>query len=70
MIEATSLPKEKACKAFEVSKQGFYKWKKREPLPDSDSNVLESMMQIALEFPKYGYRRVTKSYQRFGCDKT
>jgi len=66
MIEATSLPKEKACKAFEVSKQGFYKWKKREPLPDSDDNVLESMMQIALEFPKYGYRRVTKALHRQG----
>ena len=66
MIEATSLPKEKACKAFEVSKQGFYKWKKREPLPDSDNNVLESMMQIALEFPKYGYRRVTKALHRQG----
>ena len=66
MIEATSLPKGKACKAFEVSKQSFYKWKKREPLPDSDSNVLGSMMQIALEFPKYGYRRVTKALHRQG----
>lgn len=66
MIEATSLPKEKACKAFEVSKQSFYKWKKRELLPNSDGNVLESMIQIALEFPKYGYRRVTKALHRQG----
>ena len=66
MIEATSLPKEKACNAFEVSKQSFYKWKKREPLPNSDGNVLDSMMRIALEFPKYGYRRVTKALHRQG----
>ena len=66
MIEATSLPKEKACKAFEVSKQSFYKWKKREPLPDSDGNVLESMQKIALEFSKYGYRRITKALHRQG----
>ena len=66
MIEATSLPKENACKAFEVSKQSFYKWKKREPLPNSEGNILESMMQIALEFPKYGYRRVTKALHRQG----
>src|SRR3989344_4477931 len=66
MIEATSLPKGKACKAFEVSKQSFYKWKKREPLPNNDSNVLGSMKQIALEFPKYGYRRITKALHRQG----
>lgn len=66
MIESTSLPKEKACKAFEVSKQGFYKWKRREPLPDSDSGVLEAMQQIALEFTKYGYRRMTKELHRQG----
>ena len=66
MIEATPLPKEKACKAFEVSKQSFYKWKTREPLPDSDSGVLESMQKIALEFSKYGYRRITKALHRQG----
>jgi transposase InsO family protein len=66
MIEATSLPKEKACKAFEVSKQSFYKWKNREPLPDSDRCILGSIRQIALEFPKYGYRRITKALHRQG----
>ena len=66
MIESSTLPKEKACKAFEVSKQGFYKWKNREPLPDSDGNVLEAMQQIALEFTKYGYRRMTKELHRQG----
>ena len=66
MIEATYLPKERACKALEVSKQSFYKWKKREPLPDSDSDILESMQKIALEFSKYGYRRITKSLHRQG----
>ena len=66
MIDVTSLSKEKACKAFEVSKQGFYQWKKREPLPNNDSNVLGSMKQIALEFLKYGYRRITKALHRQG----
>ncbi len=66
MIEATPLPKQKACKAFEVSKQSFYKWKKREHLPSSDDNVLEAMQEIALEFTKYGYRRMTKQLHRQG----
>ena len=64
MIEATSLPKEKACKSFEVSKQSFYKWKTREPTSKSDNKVLEVMQQIALEFTKYGYRRMTKELHR------
>lgn len=66
MIEATSLPKQKACKAFEVSKQAFYKWKKREPVVNSDRNILEEMQHIALEFTKYGYRRMTKQLHRQG----
>ena len=66
MIEATSLPKEKACKAFEVSKQSFYKWKTREPPSKSDNKSLEVMQQIALEFTKYGYRRMTKELHRQG----
>ena len=63
MIEVTHLPKEKACKAFDISRQSFYKWKNREPLENHDNDILESMQQIALEFPKYGYRRITKALQ-------
>ena len=66
MIEAAPLPKEKACKAFDISRQSFYKWKNREPLENYDSDILESMQQIALEFPKYGYRRITKALHRQG----
>ena len=66
MIEAASLPKEKACKAFDVSRQGFYKWKTREPFQNSDKKLLELMREIALEFPKYGYRRITKALHRQG----
>ena len=66
MIGATSLPKEKACEALEVSKQAFYKWKKREPLPYADNYVMESIQEIALEFAKYGYRRMTKQLHRQG----
>ena len=62
MIEATILPKEKACRDLDVSRQAFYKWKKMEPQPNADNGILETMQQIALEFPKYGYRRITKAF--------
>ena len=66
MIEETPLSKEKARKAFEVSKQAFYKWKKVEPAVNSDGSILEEMQHIALEFTKYGYRRMTKQLHRHG----
>ena len=66
MIEATILPKEKACRDLDVSRQAFYKWKKMEPQPNADYGILETMQQIALEFPKYGYRRITKALHRQG----
>ena len=66
MIETTHLPVEKACMAFDVSKQAFYKWKKLEPQPNDDCKTLELMQRIALEFTKYGYRRMTKQLHRHG----
>ena len=66
MIETTHLPVEKACMAFDVSKQAFYKWKKLEPQPNDDCKTLELMQRIALEFTKYGYRRMTKQLHRQG----
>jgi len=66
MIQATPLPKVKACNALDVSRQAFYKWQKREPKPNTDFKTLELMQHIALEFTKYGYRRMTKELHRQG----
>lgn len=66
MIQETSLPVEKSCKDFDVSRQAFYKWKKAEPSANADENILNAMQEIALEFPKYGYRRITKALHRQG----
>jgi len=38
----------------------YYKPKKR----PSDQSLLPRMEQICLDFPRYGYRRVTKQLQR------
>lgn len=64
MIETTVLPIEKACNAFEISKQGFYKWKNREPPVNTDLSMLTEIRVIAAEFTKYGYRRVTAELHR------
>jgi transposase InsO family protein len=64
MIETTALPASLACDALEVSKQAFYMWKKRVPHQSDDSLIVEKIKEIAYEFPKYGYRRMTKELFR------
>lgn len=54
----------KNCIALSVSKSGYYKWKNREPQPDINIELKSSINEIVLEFPKYGYRRVTKELHR------
>lgn len=66
MIKAAPIPISKACKAFEVSKQAFYKWKRQEHENNNDNGILLAMQDIAAEFPKYGYRRVTHALRREG----
>jgi transposase InsO family protein len=66
MIAETPLSVENACKAFSISRQAFYKWKKQEHPKNADKDVLAVMQGIALEFPKYGYRRITYALRRDG----
>ena len=66
MIEKAPISVKNACKAFSISRQAFYKWKKHEFLNDTGDDVLAAMQDIALEFPKYGYRRVTHALRRNG----
>lgn len=54
----------KACKALGVSKCGYYKWKNSNRPPDPDIKVRSIIQDIALEFSKYGYRRITKELHR------
>ncbi len=56
----------RACSTLQVSREGFYKWKNRDR-PKDKNEILEKEIQgIALEFPFYGCRRITKELQRRG----
>lgn len=66
MIKESPIPICKACKAFEISKQAYYKWKKQEHLDNKDNEILLVMQSVAAEFPKYGYRRITHALRRDG----
>ena len=59
-----------SCQALEVSRSGYCKWRKeREAIPSENSenvNLRDEIQEIALEFPGYGYRRITAELQNRG----
>ena len=66
MIQSSNIPTNLACKAFDVSQSGFYKWRKRPNKKNSNVVILTEIRLIKCEFLKYGYRRVTKELHRRG----
>lgn len=59
-----------SCLALEVSRSGYHKWLKQlelNPSENSENMDLKNQIQeIALEFPGYGYRRITAELQNRG----
>ena len=59
----TFLPISNAIRTLNVGKSGYYEWLQK---PDSDPDsvrvemrIKDEMQKIAIEFPRYGYRRMT-----------
>ena len=59
-----------ACSCMDVSKSGYYDWIARNRLPNQidplEMQLKGEIHQIAIEFPKYGYRRIKKELERRG----
>jgi len=64
MIAGSKIPIKKACSALSISKPSYYRWKRQKDFPDTEKKLRQIMRQIALEFPKYGYRRMAKELRR------
>lgn len=58
------------CSALNVSRSGYYSWLSRKGLPtlDEDIRLCSEIQQIALEFTRYGYPRITKELCRRGFE--
>jgi len=56
----------KACTTLGASRSGYYKWKKRDNSIIENTALMKEIEGIILEFPCYGYRRVTKELHRRG----
>jgi len=64
------LPISHSCLALSVSRSGYYEWLKRSEkiLAENggSSDLIDQIQEIALEFPYYGYRRITAELQNRG----
>ena len=64
MIEDKQISITNACSALKFSRSNFYKWKNKEKQTDLDKYLKKEIQSITLEFPFYGYRRVSKELER------
>ncbi len=56
-----------SCRSLEVSRSGYSYWLNRpESVPYEDIDLRNQIQEIALEFPGYGYRRITAELQNRG----
>jgi putative transposase len=52
------------CKLGKVSRAGLYRLRPESPGPDPDMALRDALQRIALEFPSYGWRRLTAERRR------
>jgi len=66
MSLATPIPLQRLCDLAKVSRSGFYRWQQAPPAEDADLDLRDEIQRIALEWPCYGWRRVTAELRRGG----
>ncbi len=52
------------CRLARVSRAGLYRFRPGPPGPDPDMPLRDAIQRIALEFPSYGWRRLTAELRR------
>jgi len=63
---ATPIPLERLCRLAHVSRAGFYRWQHAPPVVDVEPDLRDEIQRIALEFPSYGWPRITAELKRRG----
>ena len=66
MSLATPIPLERLCQLALVSRAGFYRWRDARPATDADLDLRDEIQRIALEFPYYGWPRITVELEKRG----
>lgn len=51
-----------------LSRAGYYRWRRPPVVSTAEMELRDELQQVALEWPAYGYRRITAELQRRGFD--
>ena len=54
------------CQMTGISRASYYRWRVPPPSIPVEMELRDAMQQVALEFPAYGYRRITRELNRRG----
>lgn len=65
---ATPISLGRLCHLAQVSRPGFYRWRHQVPAVDADLDLRHDIQRIALEYPYYGWRRITAELRRCGWE--
>jgi transposase InsO family protein len=57
---ATPIPLQRLCELGQVSRAGFYRWRRRSPARNQDMDLRDEMQRIAVDYPYYGWRRMQR----------
>ena len=68
MSLATPIPLERLCRLAHVTRAGYYRWQNAPPAVDADLDLRDEIQRIALEFPSYGWPRITAELKRRGWE--
>jgi transposase InsO family protein len=68
MSLATPLALGRLCRLAYVSRAGYYRWHCAPPAVDADLDLRDEIQRIALEFPSYGWPRMTAELKRRGWE--
>lgn len=62
------LPVAATCETLALSRATHYRHQRVAPQPDPDSELRDQIQRLALEWPAYGYRRLTAELHRRGVE--
>jgi len=66
MVTFPALPVTRLCSLFGISRSGYYAYRGRNTNEEREIFLRDAIERLVLDFPGYGYRRVTRQLQRDG----
>jgi hypothetical protein len=66
MSLATPISLDRLCQLALVSRAGFYRWRNASPVSDPDLDLRDEIQRIALDYPYYGWPRITAELEKRG----